>query len=299
MTRGPIIGGSADANDPAVVLLASYSPDQATLYFCTATVIAPDVLLTAAHCVDEANHPSFTFGVFTGPDANDYTDVAVLAPELLAVSEVRPHPSYDTAAPFTADIALVRMAEPLAIEPVAIAWEPLPADIAGREARIVGYGQVEYEQANAAKYSATTVVAAVDPGDTITVGDEVHRSCIGDSGGPAFVMIDGVETLVGVNSYTDVAGCLDPAHYRRVDQYTSFIAELVDPPAPPEGGSGAGGSAAGGDDSGGGEAADGDDDSEGGCATTREVPHASFGIAALLLLGASAVLRRRRPISRA
>jgi MYXO-CTERM domain-containing protein len=301
VTRGPIIGGSADGNDPAVVLLASYSPDHSILYFCTATVIAPDVLLTAAHCVDEANHPSFTFGVFTGPDANDYTEVADLAPELLAVSEVRPHPSYDTAAPFTADIALVRMAEPLSIEPLAIAWEPLPEDIAGREARIVGYGQIVYEQSNAAKYSATTVVAAVDAGDTITVGDAQHRSCIGDSGGPALVIIDGVETLVGVNSYTDMAGCLEPAHYRRVDQYADFIAELVDPPAPPppsDGGSDAGGAGAGGDDAAGGAAAD-DDDAEDGCAVSREAPHGGFGVAALLLLGASAVLRRRRPISRA
>jgi secreted trypsin-like serine protease len=287
VTRGPIIGGAPDANDPAVVLLASYSPDESILYFCTATVIAPDVLLTAAHCVDEANHPSFTFGVFTGPDANEYTQVSDLAPELLAVSEIHVHPDYDTAPPFTADIALVKMAAPLSIEPVPIAWQPLPEDIAGSEARIVGYGQIEYEQSNAAKHSATTVVAAVDPGDTITVGDADHRSCIGDSGGPALVELDGVETLVGVNSYTDTTGCLEPAHYRRVDHYTDFIADLVEPPAEPQGGNGAGG--ADGEPVGGDTAED--EDSEGGCAATGRAPRGEVGLLALLLLLAS---RRRR-----
>lgn len=290
-TQGPIIGGTADANDPAVVLLASYSPDFSILYFCTATVIAPDVVLTAAHCVDEPTHPDFTFGVFTGADANAYTTVSTLAPQLLPISEIRVHPAYDPDPPFTADIALVKMAAPLSIEPMPIAWQALPEDIAGSAARIVGYGQLEYEEPNAAKYSAGTVVAAVDAGDTITVGDADHLSCIGDSGGPALVVLDGVETLVGVNSYTDTTGCLEPAHYRRVDQYTDFIAELVDPP-PSDGGNGAGGGAAGGGEPVGGDAAS-EGDPESGCAAGGPAPRGGLALLPLLLVAVAALARAR------
>ena len=45
-TDAPIIGGVTDTADPAVVLLYANSGS-----ICTATVISPTVLLTAAHCV--------------------------------------------------------------------------------------------------------------------------------------------------------------------------------------------------------------------------------------------------------
>src|SRR4051812_40415030 len=62
-SAGPIIGGAVDTGDPAVVMLAAYPTDHSTLFTCTAVVISPTALLTAAHCVD---HPGFQFGVFFG-----------------------------------------------------------------------------------------------------------------------------------------------------------------------------------------------------------------------------------------
>lgn len=292
-----IIGGSADPSDSAVVLLAAYSPDLTVLDLCTASLIAPDVLLTAAHCVDEPNHPDWSFGVFTGADANGYTTASTLAPQLLPISEIVVHPDYETDPPFTADIALVRLVSPLEATPLPIAWRPLDDSIVGSEARIVGYGQLEYQEPNAARHSATTLVAAVDEGDTITVGDVDHKTCVGDSGGPALVVLDGVETVIGVNSYTDLAGCLEPAHYRRVDLYTSFIAELVDPPAPGEGGNDAGGAPAeppGGANQGG--SAEAPEETEGdGCAVSATAPRTDFAPVAALALAAWA---RRRAIAR-
>src|SRR3954471_3808679 len=75
----PIIGGTATTGDPAVVLLVSYPPDLSTFDTCTASVIAPKVLLTAAHCLDPKDHPGYLFGVFTGPDASAYPTIDVLA----------------------------------------------------------------------------------------------------------------------------------------------------------------------------------------------------------------------------
>jgi uncharacterized protein (TIGR03382 family) len=241
----PILGGAVDSGDPAVVMLVSIPADQSTFETCTATLVAPDVLLTAAHCVDPSTHAGATFGAFLGPDASAYPTAATLAAQLAEVSEVHAHPDYDTVAPFHADLGVALLAAPLAVTPVPFRRAPLGADLVGKAARIVGYGQTKYGDLNEIKHEAITVVASVEADDTIVVGDGTRRSCVGDSGGPALVKMDGVETIVGIDSYTDLAGCLEPAHYRRPDQYLAFLDTYVPPPAS-DGGTGGGGAGGGG-----------------------------------------------------
>jgi hypothetical protein len=227
----PIIGGALDPGDPAVVLLASYPADLSVLDTCTASIISDTVLLTAAHCVDETNHPNYVYGVFSGADASLYPTLVDLLPHLLAVSAVHADPDYDPNAPFHADLGVVVLAQPIGVTPLPINRTPLDASIVGQPARIVGYGQVVYGTFNDAKNSASTVVDSLGSDDTIMVGDSTRRSCVGDSGGPALVTLDGVETIVGVDSYTETSGCTQPANYRRPDLYTAFIDLYA--PAPP------------------------------------------------------------------
>lgn len=299
----PIIGGSADAADPAIVMLVSYPADMSTFETCTATLIAPTVLLTAAHCVDPATHTGESFGVFTGPDANAYATAAEIVPTLVAVASVHAHPKYDSNAPFTADIGVAILTAPLATTPLEVNRAPLDAKLVGAAARIVGYGQTVYGDFNAKKFEATTAVVSIEKDDTIIVGDATRRSCIGDSGGPALVKIAGVEKIVGIDSYTDLKGCLDPAYYRRPDLYTAFLDQYAPPPMPDggAGGGGAGGGAASSSSSSssgaavttGGDAAPA---SSGGCAlagpepTSAPIPLALFAVFAL----SAAALRRRR-----
>jgi len=264
-TAAPIIGGEPDAADPAVVLLVSYPADQSVLSLCTATLVAPDVLLTAAHCVTPLTHAGETFGVFVGPDANGYPTAASLIPELHPVAEVHAHPDYDPAPPFYADIGVAILKSPLATPPVPLRTTALPSDIAGMSTRIVGYGQTTYGQLNAQKNSAKTVIAAVDSGDTLTVGDSVRRSCVGDSGGPALVVLDGVESVVGVDSYSDLVGCIEPAHYRRTDVHAAFLNAYVQSSGG-AGGGGAAGAAGSGSGAGSGGAAGGSGGAQGGSA---------------------------------
>ncbi len=225
-----IIGGTPDADDPAVVLLISYPPDESSIFTCTASFVAPTLLVTAAHCVNESAHPSFTFGVFLGPDANAYSDVASLAPKLVGVKEVHAHPNYNPLSPFDADIGVVVLNEAQSIVPLPYQKSALTSSIVSQPARLVGYGQTIYGVFNDAKYQAATSVAALDSGDTVSVGDSGHHSCVGDSGGPALVVMNGVETMIGVDSYTDDPGCSEPSHYRRVDLYQAFIEQYL--PAP-------------------------------------------------------------------
>jgi hypothetical protein len=251
----PIIGGTVDNGDPAIVMLASYPPDESVLDTCTASLISSTVLLTAAHCVDATNHPDYNYGVFLGPDASAYATLVELLPELVPVAAVHPNPTYDPNAPFDGDIAVAVLAQPLATAPLPINRAPLTPAIVGQAARIVGYGQVVYGDYNAIKHQADTVVDSLGAVDTVVVGDATHRSCVGDSGGPALVEIGGVETIIGVDSYTNTTGCTMPANYRRPDVYLAFIDQYVPPPvemdagtdaAGPDAGSGGGGAGTGG-----------------------------------------------------
>ncbi len=280
----PIIGGTKDTGDPAIVMLVSIPPDQSTFDTCTASVIAPSVLLTAAHCIDPATHAGWTFGAFVGPDASAYDTAASIAPKLVPVASAHAHPDYDPAPPFHADIGVVVLDQDVAVAPLPMNRAPLDDTIVGKPARIVGYGQLVYNTYNAVKHEADTVVAALDPGDTIKAGDVQRRGCIGDSGGPVLLTINGVEVIAGVDSYTDTTGCLEPAHYRRTDLYTAFLDEHAPPPSSSSSSSSGGGGEGGG---GGGET------STGGCAVGGGQSPYGVWLAALALLVGVARGRKR------
>jgi secreted trypsin-like serine protease len=268
--EGTIIGGTRSIGVEATVMLAGFPPDRSVLHACTAVVVSPTILLTSAHCVDAPNHPNYLYGVFTGDDASPYANLAQLEPELESVTSVHPHPQYDPNLPFYADIAVVRMAAPLPITPAQMQRTAIDNSIIGKNARIVGYGQTVYGTYNQTRHEAMTTVAMIE-NDTIVVGDSTKRSCLGDSGGPAFV--DG--KVVGIDSYGPV-GCGAAAHYRRVDSFLPFIEQYVPAPIEPD-------------------PTDPDpdvdpmgDEDGGGCSTTR-----SNGLAWVLVLGALLISRRR------
>ncbi len=288
--EAPIIGGTPSTTDDAVVLLVSWPADRSYFLTCTGVLIAPTVVLTVAHCIDAANHPGHVFAVFAGDDASAYLTVDQLEPDALAVAAVHPHPAYDPAPPFTADIGVVELAAPLTgVEPLPISREAPTAAAVGAPARIVGYGQIVYGEYNARRYAATTVIAGLDPDDTVRVGDVDHRTCLGDSGSPALVLFGGVEAVVGVDSYTDTSGCTEPAHFRRTDAYLPFLDDFLVPVAGPDAGPGAGDVDAG---------DPGDAEDAGGCCSTG----GDGAGASALALGVAALLtargRRRRHASR-
>jgi secreted trypsin-like serine protease len=292
-----IIGGTVDPGDPAVVLLASYPSDLSVLDTCSATVISDTVLLTAAHCVDAASHPGYVYGVFPGADASPYPTLAELEPHLLAVSAVHAEPDYDPTAPYHADIAVAVLAAPLDVTPLPFNRAPLDASIVGQSARIIGYGQVVYGQVNETKNQATTVVDALGSDDTVTVGDSMRRSCIGDSGGPALVTLGGVETIVGVDSYTETTGCTEPANYRRPDLYTAFLDLYVSPPAEDAGADASTPADAG--EGGGGGGAPVEPASKGGCSVAAGSGQGAGWAAAFVLALALAAMCRRGSGARA
>lgn len=276
-TVAPIVGGTPAPDDAAVVLLAAYPSDRSVLATCTASVISDTVLLTAAHCVD---HPGWLYGMFPGADAAAYPTLAALEPHLLPVSAVHMHPSYDRAAPFTADIAVAILAQPTAIAPLPVHRAALTSALVGQPARIVGYGQAVVGTPSSTRRQAATVVAGFDADDTVRVGDPQHVTCLGDSGGPALVIEGGVETVIGVDSYADNSACDQPAHFRRTDVYAPFVDTYAPLAAGPDAGPVTPGLDAG--------MSDGDD--SGGCAAGG----GGGGWALVGLVGLVGLARRRR-----
>lgn len=210
-----IVGGKVDNADPAVVALAVPLGDGAYAVFCTGTLIAPQTVLSAAHCVDPSREAWAVFGTST------------LAPlRAMKVAEQIPHPGYDPES-LEADISLWKLAAPVTgttpVQPNAL---PLGPDDVGRLIRHVGFGVIDADtrEGGNTKRQVTYELRAVDA-TSFESGADGRQTCFGDSGGPALAALPGQarETVIGVVSWGD-ARCLREGHDTRVDVYaTSFI----------------------------------------------------------------------------
>jgi secreted trypsin-like serine protease len=197
-----IVGGALDAAHPAVVAIL----DAEGRSYCTGTLIAPDLVLTAAHCFDTTVRP---VGVGFGAGAE----------QLVPATRVRIHPDYDPAT-FSADVALLWLDVAVDVPPAPLLDAPMSASWVGARVRVVGYGLT-----GASDVGSSGVRRWVDvPLEEI----EAERfrygvaTCGGDSGGPAFLSIGGIDVLAGVTS-SGPPGCLGYGRSVRVDAVRGWI----------------------------------------------------------------------------
>jgi secreted trypsin-like serine protease len=129
-TSQPIVGGTPNTGDPAIMSLVSLMGPRGAR--CTATLITPRLLLTAAHCIFET--PGFSRQIFTGN--NDQNGDA---PEKLAVKAVVSNPAYQGAPRQGNDFCIVVLEAPLSIPTVRLNRAAIES-AQGKTVRYVGYG---------------------------------------------------------------------------------------------------------------------------------------------------------------
>jgi hypothetical protein len=208
--QAPITRG-ADAPDDVAVVGLTYGG----ALRCTGTLVAPLVVLTAAHCV-AAQRPT---GVIFVDRSGGRTEVLIGRTEHHAAFEA------DTLA---ADIGAVVLAAPAPTGVAPVALSPGVSAAVDDELRLVGFGRTgALARDEGARREGVAVVDAIDA-VTLRLRPAPSQPCIGDSGGPAFATIGGVEHLVGVTSHGDSV-CMSFGVETRVDAYLDdFVQPLID-----------------------------------------------------------------------
>jgi secreted trypsin-like serine protease len=228
--RRPIVGGTIDNGDPSVMLMFGGSRSDVSGFqggTCTAEVISPHLLITAGHCVVDFG-PDARFGISSGGFRGDYAVKGGYAhPDYVA----NPDPSLGH------DIAVLITDQAMTETPLELNRSPLTADLVGQPVRMVGFGIVAADADNTSgvKRQTTTTLSSYDDGLLIFDNNGVHGTCEGDSGGPAFMMLGGVEKIAGITSFGDSVDCTGSGYDTRIDTNLDFIdsyVRLADPPPP-------------------------------------------------------------------
>ena len=190
---------------------------------CTGTLIAPTVVLTAAHCLAASVRNGLE-----GGDVGFGADVEAL----VATREIR---TMFVLRRFTGefadgfDIGLIRLVEPapVGIEPVPWSAAQIDPSIVGFDVRAVGFGALSAVTGAGQGVKRTVELEITGmQGDLLSMGDPYRNTCQGDSGGPIFRLMGGVEQVIAVGSFGEL-GCRGITTKTRLDLYSDIIDEVV------------------------------------------------------------------------
>jgi secreted trypsin-like serine protease len=216
-----VVGGSrAPLGKWPQVTLVAYKDG-----FCTGVLVAPDVVLTAGHCIEDELPTAIVGAALI--DGNDG--------ESIPVTRAIRHPQLD--------LGVLVLARASSVEPAAVA-DSCAGDalVAGGEATMVGFGLTDrcgfgdgYDgglRDGALQIvdpeCATAGTSCAWPGAELIASSPTVNGCFGDSGGPLYVKADDRLYVAGITSRGASEDPLTPSCdgggiYARVDAVNAWI----------------------------------------------------------------------------
>lgn len=201
---------------------------------CTGSIVGDQVILTAAHCAEEAQYLAILFSANIPQTLADWKK-AVSAKTLVGLAGVKINEKWfehsDSQLKEWGDVALLKINGTL---PTGFVKAQMIRDSsslrAGQNVTLAGYGITDGVRQTETDVLRKTTVKMSDPkfSSMEVVFDQTQGrgACHGDSGGPAYVTLAGKQVLLGVTSrgYKDPQDtCQRYAIYSNVAAFASWI----------------------------------------------------------------------------